>query len=538
MPAWDYLILTASHEAQARAYEKQLRLRRRLGLLPEVREAFAVADLEDRRIGSGGSTLACLIEVLNRERRGETSAAGILSRLRVLIVHAGGDSRRLPAYSAAGKIFLPLPGVGGPLPGTLFDVLVPAFLRLPAAGSGQIVVAAGDALVLFDAGQVRFAPAGVTALTSDATPEEASRHGVYCLGAGGTVRRFLQKPSPEQQRAEGAVGESGRTPLDIGVMNLDAPSAAALLDTFGAVPTAGGFAFTEEARRRLIDRGLDLYREICCAMGSEATLEHYLASTRAGGSEWPETELAAVFPALRAIRFEARRLDRCSFLHFGSTRQLFESGARWLEACGRPLAPGENIVLNTTVRAPGLIRSSAAWVEGCRIAAPVRLGGGNVVTGLDVAEPLSLPAGACLDVQRGRNRRGEPVWFVRCYGVADSFKGSATEETFCGRPLQEWLGAAGVAAADVWSSGAPATVWEARLFPAEAAAEGYRRWLWMFEPEGATEEARRAYAAADRYSAAEIALLADAAAYHRRRLRIWRETGARDRPVTVVGDLG
>ena len=42
--AWDYLIVTASNEAQAKAYESQLIIRRELGLLSEVREAIVVAD--------------------------------------------------------------------------------------------------------------------------------------------------------------------------------------------------------------------------------------------------------------------------------------------------------------------------------------------------------------------------------------------------------------------------------------------------------------------------------------------------------------
>ena len=52
--AWDYLIVTASHEMQARAYHAHLRLRHELGLLPQVRQFLVVADWEGRRIGSGG----------------------------------------------------------------------------------------------------------------------------------------------------------------------------------------------------------------------------------------------------------------------------------------------------------------------------------------------------------------------------------------------------------------------------------------------------------------------------------------------------
>src|SRR5689334_1550779 len=140
MPAaWDYLILTASNPEQARAYEAQLSLRRELGLLTRVRETMVVADPEAKRVGSGGSTLFSLARVVAREPR--------LESLRILIVHAGGDSRRLPAYSPCGKIFVPVPGHSQSALGlTLFDRLVPSFLDLPAgpAGAGQVVVTSGD----------------------------------------------------------------------------------------------------------------------------------------------------------------------------------------------------------------------------------------------------------------------------------------------------------------------------------------------------------------------------------------------------------
>ena len=124
---WDYLILTASNALQAWAYEDQLQARRELGLLPQVREAFVVPDLEGRRIGSGGSTLWCLVKILQRERErrgidftGSGAIQQALNNLRILIVHAGGDSRRLPAYGPCGKIFVPLPGASeAPLPPAL-----------------------------------------------------------------------------------------------------------------------------------------------------------------------------------------------------------------------------------------------------------------------------------------------------------------------------------------------------------------------------------------------------------------------------------
>src|SRR3954470_1746584 len=123
---WNYLILTAANDQQAAAYNLQIQHRQELGLLPRADSVLVVADEDGKRIGSGGSTLQCLRLVVDRERcrKGDQEAPpdSILRRLRILIVHAGGDSRRLPAYSACGKIFTPLPGENDTALGlTLFD---------------------------------------------------------------------------------------------------------------------------------------------------------------------------------------------------------------------------------------------------------------------------------------------------------------------------------------------------------------------------------------------------------------------------------
>jgi hypothetical protein len=120
-----------------------LQLRRELGLLPQVRETLVVPDLDGKRISSGGTTLYCLAQVMANVRQTLPSAkpaldaAAVFRRLRILIVHAGGDSRRLPAYGPCGKIFVPIPGsADAALPPALFDLLVPSFLALPEGRAG------------------------------------------------------------------------------------------------------------------------------------------------------------------------------------------------------------------------------------------------------------------------------------------------------------------------------------------------------------------------------------------------------------------
>lgn len=524
MKLWDYLILTASNALQARAYESQLQARRELGLLPQVREAFVVPDLEGRRIGSGGSTLWCLVEILRRERAragidftGSGAIEQALNRLRILIVHAGGDSRRLPAYGPCGKIFVPLPGApASSLPPALFDRLVPAFLALPEGipGRGQVVVAAGDALIRFDAGTVEFSQPGLIALGCHSSAEEASRHGVFCMGAGGAVSLYLQKPSIETQQVAGALDAEGRAPLDIGVMHMDAATAAALLATF--IPRAS---------QQILEHGLDLYREICCALGYAATLEHYTSSARASGSTWSGKLLAQVFPALHAIPFHVQLVPACRFLHFGSTRQLIESGLALAAEDGSLPRSSTLLLVNSIVSGQGQVGGAHSWVEGCRITSLVELSG-NVIVGVDVDQPLVLPREVCLEVLPGHSRGGESVYFVRCYGVRDTFKRPPIGAgQFCGRPLSSWVAATGVHPNEVWHGvehAADRSLWNARVFPAEREASGFRRWLWMYAPESASAAELRAYRWADRYSAAEIALLTDQAAFHQRRAEIWR----------------
>jgi fucokinase len=531
--AWDYLILTASNDRQAAGYESQLAVRRRLGLLPEVGTTLAVADPFGKRVGSGGSTVYCLMRVLEAEIQRTGGAANdfpsierILRGLRILILHAGGDSRRVPAYGPCGKIFSPVPGPSrGKVISTLFDRLYPAFSDLPRGpqDSGQVIVAAGDALMLFDAAAVRFDQPGIVALGAYATPQAASKHGVFCAGPNGGVRRFLQKPSLEVQHRYGAVDRLGRTILDIGVMSVDAVAATAMFRAFDVRPCNNGPQFSPAMEELVLDKGLDLYREICCALGSEATVEHHRAACRDSGSSWSPEQLGRAHAVLSHVPLSVQVLSHCEFLHFGTTRQLITSGRELLMHDGLPSGPDTCLSLNNQLRDEGRI-CGGGWVEGCRLSAPLRLCGDNVVVGIDVDTPVDLPAGACLDVIAGETRDGHDAWFVRAYNIGDTFKDSMDHGgTLAGLPLSQWLEAVGARPEDVWSVDVPAgkrSLWDARVFPAVDSPAAYRDWLWMFQPAQASDAEKAAFLRTDRYSVAEIALLANMDAFYRRRTNL------------------
>ena len=107
-----------------------------------------------------------------------------------------------------------------------------------------MVVAAGDALMLFDTAAVRFDLPGMVALGAHATPEAASKHGVFCVAAEDQVRLFLQKPSLVDQQRHGAIDARGRAILDIAVMSFDAEAVMAMFHAFEVQPGGAGPRFS------------------------------------------------------------------------------------------------------------------------------------------------------------------------------------------------------------------------------------------------------------------------------------------------------
>ncbi len=473
----------------------------------------------------------------------------IFGHLRILIVHAGGDSKRLPPYGPCGKIFVPVPGESDSALGvTLFDRLIPTYLELPlpASAHGQVVVASGDVLLAFDAANVRFAADGITGIGCLAGPEVAKNHGVFCRGADGRVKSFLQKPSLEKQRSAGAINSHGQSILDIGILNLAPRAAAGLLDLCtirknreGSLDLRGPVAAAIHAA------GLDLYREICCAMGQETTFAGYEDEVRSAGSKLGADVLKQIYQRLRKVAFSVDVVPRLRFLHFGTLRELLESGRSLLSADMGGPEKGENLVINCRLSEEGAIHGKNCWIEGCLVDAPLTVAGDSVIAGIDVEEPLSVPRGVCVDVLEGRDRDGRKGWFVRVYGIDDAFHISAEGGArLCGTPVLNWIAAMGAKASDVWSGeperkrargvdaasslsqrlnvspGAERSVWNGRFFPFVRHAQDYRHWLWMNDPRGVAVARKRAWIAADRYSLEEMSRLTAQDAFHARRQAI------------------
>ena len=289
---FDTIIVTAANAAQAKGYRAQIRpLIGRLA--PDIR---VIPDPGGRRVGTLGSTVRVL------------RLLGPLTG-RVLICHSGGDSKRLPAYAAIGKAFVPIPQPSGPTR-SLFEVIVHNMERLPLPKVGVLVVS-GDVAPDFTFEKTRFTESGVVGVAYYDTPERGSRHGVY-LPRGRKVAGFLQKPSPAEAAAAGAVVD-GKVAVDTGILWIDPATGAKMA-----------------ARNWKIG---DIYADF----------------TR---------ELMAGFAP-----FHVNVVDHCDFFHIGTSRELLEllgNGREWVEGNGIPREEmelaGRNIVTGVPYGYPKKIR--------------------------------------------------------------------------------------------------------------------------------------------------------------------------------------
>ena len=282
---FDVLVVTASNEAQARGYRAMVAPL--AGALAE--KILVVPDPGGKRVGSLGSTVGVLKKL------------GDVSRMRVLVCHSGGDSKRLPAYAAIGKAFVPVPDSRGRTV-SLFERIVANMERLKLPKGGVLVVC-GDVAPEFDFGSCDFSKGGVTGVAYYDSPEEGSRHGVYVPENGrrlSAVRAFLQKPSPSAAKSAGAV-RRGKVAVDTGILWIDPATAKKIV--------AAGWKVG------------DIYDEFA-------------------------HELLGGFAP-----FHVNVVSRCSFFHIGSTRELLArlgKGREWVEGCAIPRGErklgGRNVV--------------------------------------------------------------------------------------------------------------------------------------------------------------------------------------------------
>ncbi len=494
-PVLDVLVLTAANEAQAKGYRRELAARRSLGALGGVGATIVVADPRGRRAGSGGSTIWCLLKVATRfGARGLGDIERVLQNRRIAIIHCGGDSRRLPAFSAHGKVFAPMPSTRAE-GDTVFDRVVADLLAV-VPRSGQILVAAGDVMLGLAEAPTDLHAGDITVAAQRVPFAQAAKHGVFVVRDGRVVHA-LQKPTREAARVARAVDGRGRVLIDTGLMALSARAAARLVKSVGAHGVRALAAGTATAT--------DLYDHVMRACLAQISAEEFARpyqEVHAWRPEW-----AGMRRALRGTRVGAVVIGG-QFRHAGTTREYLSLLAR---------TSGNRLTRINSVGALVAPRGRVAMVDCGMDRAEVC--GDALIVGLGrLGARIALPPAWCafeLPLTGGRAVRV-------VHGIDDDFKTTVADDgTMGGVPIDEWLADHGVQASLVFS-GDPATssLWDARLWPVierpvgrsgmrELSAPMHRLLGWMMSP-GARPTA--AWHGAKRVTARELAASADGAA--------------------------
>ncbi len=427
IPTWDYVILTASNEAQEKGYIEQIEYRKNIEQIP-LRTHYAVLpDPDGKRVGSGGATLNAILYVKAEEEKfGNPTPFD----KRILVIHSGGDSKRVPQYSACGKLFSPVPRM---LPdgrrSSLFDeFLIGMSTVAPRIGSGMLICS-GDVLLLFNALQIDFYSKGAAALSIKEGVETGKNHGVYLKDENGNVGAFLHKQTTETLTAAGAVDDNGNVDIDTGAVILDSNMLADLCNLVKDNPEK---YINERAR-------LSFYADFLYPLATNATLEQFYKE-KPEGDFTPElyecrTELWNV---LHKYNMKLIRLSPASFIHFGTTRELLKLMTEEMDSY-RFLGWSGNIGSNNTATSYAVSNSyisrkayigEGSYIEDCYIHRNSVVGKNCVLSGVTL-NGETIPDNTVLHGLKLEDGR----FVVRMYGVQDNPK----EKKLFGKEIDEVL---------------------------------------------------------------------------------------------------
>ena len=441
-PRWDYVILTASNEQQAEGFRKQLEERK--SFLPKHTKFVAIPDRDGQRVGSGGATL----EVLKYLRSQEES----FEKLRVLVIHSGGDSKRVPQYSALGKLFSPVPHK---LPNgrnsTLFDEFMICMSSVPSRIREGMVLLSGDVLLLFNPLQIDYNNVGAAAISFKEHVETGKNHGVYLNGENGNVKCCLQKKSVETLRSVGAVNNSDCVDIDTGALIF---STEMMNSLYSLIATPEDYDRHVNARTRL-----SLYADFLYPLAEDSTLEDFYKE-KPEGEFCPELTAARerVWNVLRPYRMKLLRLAPAKFIHFGTTREilgLMNGGVDEYKDLGWSRIVGSGIK-GDTAGYNSVLSSRSTIGEGCYLEVSYvhrnsKIGDHCVLSYIEVSD-REIPDNVVL---HGLKQR-DGSFVVRIFGIGDNPK----ENKLFGRDLDELEQKLGVR---LWENSAH-SLWEANLY--------------------------------------------------------------------------
>lgn len=355
------------------------------GLSPE--EWYCTNDPVGQKLGSGGGT-TWVLDSCPETFRGE----------RKIILHAGGQSRRLPSYAPSGKILTPLPVFrwerGQRLSQDLLSLQLPLYERImeKAPQSLTTMIVSGDVYIRASKPLQEIPAADVVCYGLWLDDAIACNHGVFVADrqTPNVLKCMIQKPSQELLND---VKKDHYTLVDIGIWILSERAVEVL-----------------KRRSKDADGNIseyDLYSEFGCALGTNPTVPDDIVG-----------ELSvAILP-----------LPGGEFYHYGTTPELLSStlaiqnivvDQREIMHRDRKAHPSL-FVQNADIRIRFVESNRNVWIENSVVGKNWQLTECNVITGVPENDwELSLAPGQCVDIVP----IGETQWVVRPYGYNDKFAG-------------------------------------------------------------------------------------------------------------------
>ncbi len=376
-------------------------------------EWFCTHDPIGHKLGSGGGSVWLLDQCWREEQTGLTFDEW-LPREKRLLLHAGGQSRRLPAYAPSGKILTPIPvfrwGRGQRLSQDLLSLQVPLYNRIldAAPDSLHTLIVSGDVYIRCTEPLQPIPDVDVVCYGLWLDAETASHHGVFVADrqSPAVLKQMLQKP--------------------------DVATLAALLEHH--------FYLTDIGVWLLSDKAVRVLREKTSRDGEWSNYDLYATFGGALG-----THPVAPDPEVSALSVAILPLPGGEFYHFGTSHELVSS----MMAIQNRVNDQRRIMHNSVKPHPSMFtqntemwirlteENQCLWVENSCISEHWTLSHHHVITGVPENDwRIELRPGQCVDLVP----IGESQWAVRPYGYDDLFRGDLTHDDTCflGMPFRKW----------------------------------------------------------------------------------------------------
>lgn len=359
----------------------------------DSKEYFCTCDPIGHRLGSGGGTAWLL-----KQACAESPFEEWLSREKRILIHAGGQSRRLPSYAVSGKILMPIPVFrwerGQRLDQTLLDLQLPLYKQLMSMAPKNIhtMVVSGDVLIRATQPLQPVPDADVVCYGLWLPASTAKNHGVFVSSrqSPGVLKQMLQKPSIQTLNE---LQKDHYYLTDIGVWMLSDHAVQLLM-------------------RRCEGKSYDLYGEFGCTLGTNPTIDD---------------------PELRQLRVAVLPLPGGEFYHFGTSREMISStlAVQNLVSDQREIMhldrkPHPSIFVQNAVTEVTFTEDNHnIWIENSHIPKSWHLTHDHVITGVPRNDwDISLKPGECIDVVPV----GEDDYEVRRYHIDDAVNSNDVAE--------------------------------------------------------------------------------------------------------------